>query len=178
MKYILNLFVFCMPGQLLLAQKDTTLVYLNMDYKKTTKDSAYSFFKFYKQDNNWHGQEFYVKDNIIKSDVNYTDSTLTKRTDMTKYYKDDGTLDFTGTFRNDTLLDRTYYYKTGQKKSYILYKPKGASEAKGWDVDGKEIEGFIVEQEARFPGGAQGWQNYLIKNLNYYRWKKWKNLLN
>ena len=33
-------------------------------------------------------------------------------------------------------------------------------------MDGKEIEGFIVEQEARFPGGAQGWQNYLIKNLN------------
>lgn len=166
MKYTFALFLLCLMAQLSFAQKDTTIIYINKDHKETTKDSAYSYLKFYKQDNDWYGREFYTKGNTIKSEGNYTDSTLTKRTGLYKFYKEDGTLDYTANFIKDTLTERIYYYKNGAKKSSIVYGANHTSTQKGWDENGNEIKDFIVEREARFPGGAQGWQKYLEKNLN------------
>ncbi len=41
------------------AQSDTTLVFFAKDGHETTPDSGYTQIKFYKQNNVWHGKEYY-----------------------------------------------------------------------------------------------------------------------
>jgi len=82
-----------------------------------------------------------------------------------KNYKDNGVLDNIAEYDNGKLLSKIYFYKNGNKKSSIIYNDKG-SDQKGWDENGKEIRNYVVEKEAYFKNGAEGWKKYLEKNLN------------
>ncbi len=59
-----------------------------------------------------------------------------------------------------------YYYENGKKRGTITYKENSETLQRGWDDNGVEIPNYIVEQEARFPGGLPGWKKYLEANLD------------
>lgn len=147
-------------------QSDTTLVYYNKDGRETTKDSAFARMQFYKQGNMWHGKEYFTKTGIVKSEGNYAEKNVTTPVGDFDNFSEDGKLDFKASYNNGKLLERTYYHKNGAKKSKITLTDKGIQSQKGWDKDGKEIPGYVVFREARFKGGAEGWQKYLEKHLN------------
>lgn len=148
------------------AQSDTSYQYLNKQGVETTKDSAYSVVKFYREGNLWHGREYFVKNNLLKSEGNYTDKKITTPTGSFKNYNEKGILDNVFVWDNAKPIERTWFYKNGSKKSWIAYNEKGVNPQKGWDETGKEIKNFVVEREARFKGGLEGWKKYLEKHLN------------
>lgn len=63
-------------------------------------------------------------------------------------------------------MSKTYFYKNGKKRSWIVYGEKGTNQQKGWDEEGKEIKSFVVEREATFKGGLEGWRKFVEKHLN------------
>ncbi|GEO10702.1 energy transducer TonB [Segetibacter aerophilus] len=148
------------------SQSDTTIKYYSKNGKETTKDSAASYVKFFRQSNLWHGMEYYTKRNVLKSEGDYNETNLQTAVGSVNYYKEDGKLDYTTEFADGKPLNKTYFHKSGDKKSYTLYSDKGIQLQKGWDESGKELKDFVVEREAQFKGGTEGWKKYLEKNLN------------
>jgi hypothetical protein len=147
------------------SQSDTTIKYYK-NGRETTKDSASSYVKFFKQATLWHGIEYYSKNNVMKSEGDYSGTNLLTPISSVNNYKEDGVLDYTTEFAEGKILNKTYFYKSGNKKSYTVYSDNGVQMQKGWDDSGKELKNFVVEREARFKGGVDGWKKYLEKNLN------------
>lgn len=148
------------------SQSDTTIKYYGKNGKETTKDSAVSYVKFFRQANLWHGMEYYTKRNILKSEGDYNEANLETAVGSVNNYKEDGKLDYTTEYVDGKLIDKTYFYKSGNKKSWMSYTDKGVQLTKGWDEAGKEIKNYVVERQAQFKGGMDGWKKYLEKNLN------------
>jgi hypothetical protein len=148
------------------SQSDTTIKYYAKNGKETAKDSATVYVKFFRQANLWHGMEYDAKRNVLKSEGDYNETNLQTAVGSVNNYKDDGKPDYTTEFADGKRLNKTYFYKSGDKKSYTLYSDKGIQLQKGWDESGKEIKDFVVEREAQFKGGQEGWKKYLEKNLN------------
>ncbi|TDH24608.1 hypothetical protein EXU57_14810 [Segetibacter sp. 3557_3] len=149
-----------------LSQSDTTIRYYGKSRKETTKDSAISYVKFYRQANLWHGVEYYTKGNVLKSEGDYNETNVETAVGSVNYYLENGKLDYTIDYADGKPLNKTYFYKSGDKRSYTVYSDKGIELQKGWDETGREIKNFVVEREARFKGGEEGWKKYLQKNLN------------
>ncbi len=148
------------------SQSDTTTRFYDKNGKETTKDSAISHVKFFRQASLWHGMEYDTKRNVLKSEGDYNETNLATAVGSVDHYKEDGKLDFTIDYADGKPLSKTYFHKSGDKKSYTVYSDKGIETQKGWDENGKEIKNFVVEKEAQFKGGDEGWKKYLQKNLN------------
>lgn len=148
------------------SQSDTAVRYYGANWRETTKDSAVSYVKFFKQANLWRGMEYYAKSNALKSEGDYNEMNPATAVGSVNSYKEDGKLDYTIEYADGKPLDKTYFHKSGEKKSYTVYSDNGIQLQKGWDENGKEIKDFVVEREAQFKGGDEGWKKYLEKNLN------------
>ena len=148
------------------AQKDSSIIYFNKEAKETTKDSAYTYAVFTKNNDLWHGKVFYSKSLSLQSEGDYAEMNYQTPVGTFQNYKEDGTLDNTSSYSNGKLTEQTGYYKNGNKRSYIAFNANGITAENGWDENGKEIPGYIVQREARFKGGAAAWQRYLEKHLN------------
>jgi len=144
------------------AQQDPAVIYKNRAGENTTKDSAYSYQEITKNGSVWHAKEYYTTNNILKSEGDYTDKNITMPTGRVDNYLQDGTLATTYNYINGKLADKTYYYKSGIKKAYISYNNGETNQQKGWDENGSEIPGYIVEQQARF---YSRWNEYLERHL-------------
>lgn len=148
------------------AQADTTIIYFTKDVRETSKDSAYTFIKLYKQNNVWHGKEFYFKKNILKSEGDFADNTIKIPVGTFNNYTEAGKLEYTAFYNNGKPYEFTYFFKSGSKRSWAILDEGKVKQQKGWDESGKEIKNFIMVREASFKGGAEGWRKYLEKNLN------------
>ena len=148
------------------AQSDTTIRYYGKNGKETTKDSAVSYVKFLRQAGLWHGMEYDAKRNVLKSEGDYNEANLQTAVGSVNNYNEDGKLDYTIDYADGKPLNKTYFHKSGDRKSYTVYGDKGIELQIGWDENGKEIKNFVVERQAQFKGGDDGWQKYLKKNLN------------
>lgn len=148
------------------SQTDTTTRYYNKNGRETTKDSAVSYVKFFRQASLWHGMEYDTRKNVLKSEGDYNETNLQTAVGSVNNYKEDGTLDYSIDYADGKPLNKTYFYKSGDKKSYTVYSEKGIEQQMGWDETGKEIKNFVVERDAQFKGGDEAWQRYLKKNLN------------
>lgn len=161
MFYLSALFCNCC-----LAQTDTLNYYYTKDGLETIKDSAYAFVRFYKQNNVWHGKDYYVKTAMLKSEGDYAGNNVKTPLGTFNNYNEEGKLDFIATYNNGQLVEKTFYYKNGSKKAWVSIDQNGVKQQKGWDENGTEIKNYIAMKEARFKGGLEGWNKYLMKNTN------------
>lgn len=145
------------------AQTDSSVIYISKSGKLTTKDSAFIYSIKTKHNNLWHVVTYFSSNNKLQSEGDFADDDLLKPVGKFDNYLEDGTLNTTCNYVNGLITDKTYYYKDGKKKSFIAYNSGGVLQQKGWDENGKEIAGFIVEQEAKFKGS---WNKYLEKKLD------------
>ncbi len=152
--------------QVCVAQTDSSLVYLDANGKETTKDSAFTYVSFHKKDNLWHAKEYFMRNQVLKSEGDFTEMNFNTPVGSFQNYNEDGILDRINVFNNGQLTERTFYHKNGNKKSQIVYNNNGVIQQSGWDESGKEIPGYIVERQAQFKGGIEKWVKYLEKNLN------------
>jgi hypothetical protein len=165
MKNILTLIAFLgISSTSLFAQTDSLVQYYNKDGIETTKENAYQKCVFTRKGNLWHGKVVYVKNGRLQSEGDYLETNFSKPEGNFNNYNEDGSLASIASYANGKALDRTYFYKSGNKKAWIKYGEK--NEQKAWDESGKELKNFVVEKEARFKGGADGWRKFLEKHLN------------
>jgi hypothetical protein len=148
------------------AQADTTIRHHGKNKKEITKDSAVSIMKFYRQAGIWHGMEYTSKSNVLISEGDYNETNIATAVRSVNFYKEDGKLDYTIDYVDGKQQSKTYFHKWGDKKSYTVFGDKGIETQIGWDESGREIKNYVVEREAQFKGGDDGWQKYLKKNLN------------
>lgn len=148
------------------AQSDTTYFYFTQTGANTNKDSAHSYIKMYKQNGVWHGVGYYTKNNILQSEGDYDDSSVNIPIGTFNNYKETGALDFKASYIKGKPTEATYFYKNGDKKSFISFdEERKVKKQKGWDESGKEIKNYIVTQQASFKGGAPAWQKFLQKKV-------------
>ncbi len=53
------------------SQSDTIVKYYGKGGKEVAQDSAVSFIKFFRQSNQWHGLEYDIRKNTLKSEGDY-----------------------------------------------------------------------------------------------------------
>lgn len=148
------------------AQSDTIYHYFSKEYKEVNKDSAFSFIKISRDEKGWFGKEYFFKNNVLKSEGYYTSKDAKSPDGTFKNYNEKGALENITEWNNGKAVSRSYYYKNGNKKSWVSYNDKGVDQQKGWDEAGKEIRHFVTEKEASFKCGMEGWKKYLEKHLN------------
>jgi hypothetical protein len=165
-KIFLLTIVAAFAGITSFAQSDTIIKYYSKDGREIGKDSAVSFIKFYRYANQWHGMEYDIKKNYLKSEGDYNDTNPATAVGGVSHFNEDGKLNYTMEYSDGKPVERMYYYKSGNKKSYTMYAENGKQISRAWDDNGKEIKDFVTQRDAEFKGGEDGWKRYLDKNLN------------
>lgn len=158
----LLMFAYTLPA---FSQTDTTYLYFNKGWGECDKDTAYYYGMVYKKDNLWSRNDYRVKGNRLQMEATYVDKDCKTGHGTFNWYRENGTLKSTAVYDQGKSKTADYFYESGKKKAHIIYTVNG-SEQHGWDENGKEIPGYIVEREAIFPGGLPGWKAYLEQNLN------------
>ena len=165
-KFLLAVILCTITGLPLLAQSDTLVKHYAKDLREVPADSAFYSMKLVKKNDKWLGIETYSKTGKLKSEGLYADAEAKNPLGTFKNFKEDGSLFNIANYVNGKLSTIDYFYKSGNKMSMISYQEDGKTEQKGWDEAGKEIKNFVVEREAIFKGGPEGWRKYLAKKLN------------
>ena len=149
------------------AAKDTVYIYFDRDWQSCTRDSAVYMSKKWKQDNVWKRKDYRIKTNVLQMEGDYLDEDCKTKQGLFTWYDEKGMKSSTGQYDKGMELSADHYYENGKKKGHITYgKDSKATAQTGWDETGNEIKDYIVEQEATFPGGMQGWIKFLTRNLN------------
>lgn len=160
-----------LPVLLLLAcitARSQKVYYYDSSWVKTTPDKAFLKVEVTSANDLVNYKRFYMSTGKLYSETYYKDTTYRNPVGISKsFYKDGQLLD--SSFYNDR-SERVYsyhYFENGKLRAEAHYDPAAKKEiAKGFDSTGREIGGFILEQEAEFNGGNEGWRNHIIKNLN------------
>jgi len=145
--------------------QDTTFKYYNKGWQECNKDTAYYYSKIFEENGLWAKKELRIKDNLLLKEGTYLDRECKKGQGILKSYWENGTLKKSVVFELGKKQTATSFYESGKKKGEILYTGTG-SEQHGWDENGVEVPDYIVEKEAMFPGGMNGWKSYLEKKLD------------
>ena len=110
------------------AQKDSSIIYFNKEAKETTKDSAYTYVIFTKNNDLWHGKVFYSKNHLLQSEGDYAE--MNYQTPM-------------GTFQNYKEALHEYITAISEEESLIiargnlavLYRRLGLADRAAREID-------------------------------------------
>lgn len=167
MKKLWLLFIFVSFAALSKAQTDTIIKYFDKDWKAADSAGAAYKTKVFTVDGKWHKLVLNVGDGRVRNKSVYSDKKLKKLVDTS--------FDYT---RSDNLVQEQLYLKgkkikellvdlAGKINCYAIFDNDGKiTVQKGFDENGNEIPDYVYMQEATFPYGPVGWQNYLIANLD------------
>ncbi|HWB23954.1 MAG TPA: energy transducer TonB [Chitinophagaceae bacterium] len=159
-----------------LAQTDTIYVYNDKDWRPTTRQQAYFYGKIFKEGNSWRRFDYWVKTNIMQMDGYYKDSATSIKNGPANYYTETGYLDDSSNYVENERSSAYYFYPNHKLKAYIIFDTTGEPlEQKGYDDNGKEMPGFIVQQGGLFKGGIVQWQKYIKYHLLNHPPKRWQN---
>lgn len=150
-----------------IAQSDTSYMYLNRAGLETSKDSAVYQAKIYRSEGLWKQMDYWINTDSLYREAFYLDNGRKKRYGTWKEYYRSGVLKDSINYDNISRKAIWYFYESGKKQSYASFNMIGkVVEQMGWDEEGNELKNFVVEKEAEFPGGMEGWRKYLERNLN------------
>ena len=138
----------------------------------TVKDPNGEYLRKCVRENDFFHVWDFNKKNILVTESYYADTTFKKKLFCHKYFNE-----------RDGLLEQTRCYNDGRLNGYFVnYDKKGDTTdfqvyengdlIKSWSLHPEEVDTVLeklVKQETRaeFPGGKEGWINYLSRNLQY-----------
>lgn len=163
---LLYLVLLFLCAQNLAAQTDTTFTYFDANWKECKKDTATYISKIYKESDHYQRNDYWKKSMQLQNSESYFDPSLKLHSGPSTWYNEQGVVIHVNTFVDSKLSQATYFYDNGNKKALISYNNQGERKQIGWDENGAEIRGYIVEEEAHFPGGPDGWRDYLVRKIN------------
>jgi antitoxin component YwqK of YwqJK toxin-antitoxin module len=149
------------------AQTDTSYIYLDRFGIETNKETAVYLSKIYKSEELWKKNDYWVNTDSLYKETSFLDKERKKRHGIWKDYYRSGGLKDSILFDNGKKKAVWYFFENGKKESYASFNDNGkVNEQMGWDEAENELKDFVVEKEAEFPGGMEGWKSYLERNLN------------
>lgn len=164
-KFLLPVFVLL---SLSTFSQDKLIKYYDSLWTPTSKDSAFFYTEFIKQDTLYNCFSYWAKSNKLNCKSIYADTLFNKPRGL-----------FIRNYENGLVQDSSYYYESGEIKSTYHFYPNGKiwahysynettkeSTSEGFDQQGKKINDFIYMKEAEFPGGIQGWKAFITQNFN------------
>ena len=149
--------------------KDGIFTWYHMNGNKK-KEVEYKDGKYIKTINEWDGIG-----NIKKNIRKIVRDTISDRVILKEYHKN-GKLFLTESYLTDSLKIKDgvafAYFKNGNKKQQSTYSYNDLiSVDKQWSEEGDEVEvkyDYIdIEKKPKFPGGIEGLQKYIAKNIEY-----------
>ena len=150
-----------------LQAQDKIVKYYDSTWIVTTKNEAYFYTVFVKQDSVYNGESFYKASNNKYSEFSSYDTTFTSFKGRLVRYSETGIIQDSSFYYDDGVKQYHYhYYPNGKLRASYIYNPKTKKDVqKGYDEKGKTIADFKFIKEAEFPGGIENWQKFLISNI-------------
>lgn len=174
------------------AQDGVIVKYYDSILFSSSKEKAYYYTKFIKEDSLYKSTTYYADSNKLYSKAIYKDTFHIKAIgSVVTYYRSgkikdscvsEGTGEYTfyveyyesGKVKDTSNYDSTtkeydtkYYYESGKLQGHCFWDNKAKKIVDvSFDESGKLIEGYIHKREASFPGGRIGWKEFLIRHLN------------
>ncbi|MDC1106058.1 TonB family protein [Prolixibacteraceae bacterium] len=143
-------------------------VYLNNDFKKTTKDKA----TYYREITSCKNKSYYITDytitGILIREGRFKDKQSKIKHGLVKEYYSWGNIAYTSNYTNN-ILDgkRTSYYSTGEKKREEFFSEGELTEGTCYDKTGKELTFFPSIEMPIFNYNNQSLETFLSNNLFY-----------
>lgn len=160
--FLILMLTYMLPA---FSQEDTTYLYFDKNWKDCNKDTACYYGVVYKIDQLWRRKDFWVKGNILQMEGSYREQDCKTMHGIFNWYNQNSTLTKSAEYINGKVKTARFYYANGKRRAEIIYTA-GGSVQMGWDENGQEIPGYIASKEARFPGGSEGWKEYLERKLD------------
>ena len=143
--------------------------YFDSSWRETGKgSSSYYYTTFEKQDTAYRVTSYWTQSNKIKAVSVYADTNFRKGIGLSKGYYESGVLKDSFYFDNEGRVKVGYqYHETGRLDfSYHYDAVEGGLMGERYDSAGKKVTGyFTYQKEAMFPGGIEGWIEYLQGHL-------------
>jgi hypothetical protein len=152
------------------SQKDSVR-YLNGEFRPTSKDSATYYSVLHFANPLYRFDFFKAEDNKLFMSSAFSQSPFNQKamvlpTGYTVHYYDNGVVKDSTLLDNGKKTSSYYFYENGNKRATITYENGKVIQQIGWDESGNAVPDLIVEQEAKFPGGTEGWRKYLERHLD------------
>lgn len=111
----------------------------------------------------------YNRQNMLVVESFYADTTFTRKLFCHKYFNEiAGYLEQTRCYENGQLNGYNVNYSTkGDTVSYAVFSNGEVIRSWSREKETKQQVFQMVEEEAEFPGGKEGWRKYLSENLSY-----------
>lgn len=148
------------------AQTDTIIKYFDKDWKAADPANATYKTKVFAADGKWHKLVLNSGDGKVRSKSVYSDKKLKKLIDTSFNYNSDESIE-EDIYEKGRNIKQQLISPSNRIIRYAVFDKDGKiTEQKGFDENGSEIPNYVYRQEAAFPYGPVGWQNYLIASLD------------
>ena len=172
------------------AQDGVIVKYFDSTMQSVSKEKAYYIGKFIKEDTSYKCLTYFYPSMIYNGIAFVADTSLSKFIGLNTGYYQDGKLEDSEMYsKSGKPLYSYVYYRNGQLKDSIIYGDGDDYDGhvyfesgklrvhfhwdkilkkridEGFDERGNIIPNYIYQKEAEFPGGADGWKNYLMNHL-------------
>ncbi len=138
----------------------------------TVKDPNGSYLRKCVLENDYYHVWDYNKKNVLVTESYYADTTFKKKLLCHKYFNEQyGFLEQSRCYKDGRLNGYFVDYdKNGDTTDYQIYE--SGDLVKSWSLHPEErdtaLETLTIQEvRAEFPGGKEGWINYLSRNLRY-----------
>jgi hypothetical protein len=155
----LSLFVF--------SQNKPIIKYYDSLWSPTSKESAFYYTEFIKQDTVYNCFSYWVKTKKLNCKSIYADTLFTRpRGLQLRYYENGQVQDSSYFYENGEIKNTYHYYQSGKLWAHYSYDNRTRKEnTEGFDEQGNQIKDFVYMKEAEFPGGKDAWITFLTQNL-------------
>ncbi len=142
--------------------------YFDSNWHEVPKAQAFYYGNFIKDNNVYHASFYWADSNLLYSKSVYVDSNFNKQTgNETKYYRSGKIKDSLVFGDKANLLTYDEFKENGKPDFHAFYDDKEKyMKGERFDDNGNKVPGFFTFQKpAMFPGGVEGWINYLQTHL-------------
>lgn len=168
MKFFNLLFLIILP-YILHAQADT--LYKGNFYQNSL-DTNSCYRVITKHDSVWVKQDFYNKNNQLKTQAVFSDSFYSKRTGFLTRHLIDGTLVDSLRFDNNVLKEAWYFHDNGNKSAYEVFENNKRINSLNWDEQGRVIDKNY--KDTVFKSKYASWKDYLEVSYDHDQPKAYK----
>jgi len=163
---------FLLPVFLLLSlstfSQDKIIKYYDSLWVPTSKDSAFFYTEFIRQDTLYICMSYWAETNKLNCKSIYADTLFKKPRGLLLRYYESGDVKDSSYFYESGEIENTYhFYSNGKIWAHYYYDNRTKkTTSEGFDEQGKSIDGFVYMREAEFPGGDDGWSTFVSQNFN------------
>ena len=169
MRLILFSFLFLLSVSCY-SQENNIIKYFDSLWRPVSKDTAYFYTEFIKQDSFYNCSSYWVQSGNLFCKSTYRDTLFEKPLGkLVRYYENRLTQDSIYYNNDGSTKELFHFYNSGKLWAHCNYKQPDKTEiCEAFDEYGKSIKDFIYLKEAEFPGGNIGWSVYLERAMRKF----------